>query len=179
MRERIHIFWEILLVVLVAAMVWIAISNLRIAHRIRHFHEQEQQVGIGSDKELVETVATLEADLIARLAYETRVKNNPLDLTRVIQSRKFLARLGIPESLEQMGRMRLSCTVVGTDGSAIIKFMGRSHIVHEGDTFNGYVVESINPQRVVLTKAGSRLILINEGAPKGEIGEKGKPEGNY
>ncbi|MFH1011720.1 MAG: hypothetical protein V1784_10865, partial [bacterium] len=101
MRERIHIFWEILLVVLVAAIVWIGVSNLRLSHRIQRFHEQEQQVGIGSDKELVETVATLEADLTARLAYETRVKKNPLDLTRVIQSRKFLARLGIRESLEQ------------------------------------------------------------------------------
>jgi hypothetical protein len=135
-------------------------------------------VGIGTDEELAQTVATLETELKERSAYDTHVESDPLDLTKVIQSKKFLARLGLRETIEQLGRMRLSCTIVGTDGSAIIKFMGRSHIVRVGDTFNGYLVEAIESERVVLSKGGARLILMNEGAPKDELNETGK-EGNF
>ncbi len=43
------------------------------------------------------------------LAYETNVATDPLDLTRTIQSRAFLASLGLRETLEQRGRMRFLC----------------------------------------------------------------------
>lgn len=178
MRERINVFWEILLVALVAVLLWTGFSDYRISRRVDRYHQQEQGVGIGTDQELGQTVATLEKELKERVVYETHVQSDPLDLTKVIQSKKFLARLGLQETLEQLGRMRLSCTIVGTDGSAIIKFMGQSHIVHVGETFNGYLVESIEPERVVLTKGGAHLILMNEGAPKDELNEVGK-EGNF
>jgi hypothetical protein len=178
MRERINVFWEILLVALVAVALWIGFSDYRISRRINRYHQQELGVGIGTDEELGQTVATLEKDLKERLVYDTRVQSDPLDLTKVIQSKKFLARLGLRETVEQLGRMRLSCTIVGTDGSAVIKFMGQSHIVRVGDIFNGYRVESIEPERVILTKGGSRLILMNEGAPKDELNETGR-EGNF
>jgi len=178
MRERINVLWEILLVVLVAAALWIAFSNYRFSRRIARYHQQEQEVGIGTDEELAQTVATLETELKERSAYDTHVESDPLDLTKVIQSKKFLARLGLRETIEQLGRMRLSCTIIGTDGSAVIKFMGRSHIVHVGDTFNGYLVEAIESERVVLSKRGARLILMNEGAPRDELNETGK-EGNF
>jgi hypothetical protein len=180
MHNRINVLWEVLLVVLVVTAIVIGVSNYRISKRIDRYHLQEQQVGIGGDQELTQTVATLETELNERMAYETRVERDPLDLTKVIQSKKFLARLGLRETLEQQGRMRLSCTVVGTDGSAVIKFMGRSHVVREGDVFNGYLVASITPQQVVLTKGGANLILMNESAPKDESSEiGGGGEGNF
>jgi len=173
MAERIHVFWGILLTLLVAVAVWMVVSNVRYSRRIDHYHQQARQVGIGSDEELSRTVATLETELKERLDYETNVESDPLDLTKVIQSKKFLARLGLRESLEQQGRMRLSCTVVGPSESAVIKFLGRSYVVHTGDIFNGYRVDVIEPERVVLIKGGAQLVLINEKAPAGEIEELG------
>jgi hypothetical protein len=67
--------------------------------------------------------------------------------------------------------MRLSCTVLGTNPSAIIKFMGSSHIVHRGDSFNGFLVDDITAKEVILMKGGSRLVLENESAPDGELSE--------
>ncbi len=173
MTERIHVFWGILLTLLILAALWIAMSNVRYSRRIDHYNQQARQIGIGSDEELSRTVATLETELKERLDYETNVEGDPLDLTKVIQSKKFLARLGLRESLEQQGRMRLSCTVVGPGESAVVKFLGRSYVIHTGDIFNGYRVEAIEPERVVLQKGGAQLVLVNEKAPQGEIEELG------
>lgn len=180
MPERIHIFWNILLVLLIAAALWIGISNYRYSRRIELYHLQEREVGIGSDEELSRTVATLEAELTNRLDYNTNVENDPLDLTKVIRSQKFLNRLGLRETLEQQGRMRLSCTIIGPSESAVIKFLGRSHVIHQGEIFNGYHVESIESKRVVLLKDGARLVLMNEKAPKSELHEVGRGRtGNF
>ena len=94
MTERIHVFWGILLTLLIVTAFWMAISNVRYSRRIDRYHQQARQVGIGSDEELSRTVATLETELTERLQYETNVEGDPLDLTKVIQSKKFLARLG-------------------------------------------------------------------------------------
>ena len=103
-------------------------------------------------------------------------------MTKVIQSKKFLASLGLRETLEQQGRMRLAATVVGDSPSAVIKFQGQSHIVHEGDVINGFTVERITQQQCQLMKGGARLTLVNEAAPEGEFTDKrtsvSAPSGN-
>jgi hypothetical protein len=108
---------------------------------------------------------------VDRLGYQTKVGIDPLDLTRVIQSKQFLTSLGLKETLEQQGRMRLSCTVTGENPSAIVKFMGKSHIIHEGDVFNGFKVDKITSAQAFLSKSGARLVLVNESAPEGELSE--------
>ncbi len=127
MAQRVNVLWGILITLLVVVLVWIGYGNYRMSKQVENL--QQQKVVLGTDAQLKETVSTLEKNLNDRSAYETRVSNDPLDLTKVIQSRKFLASLGVTETLEQQGRMRLSCTVLGDTPSAIIKFMGRSHAV--------------------------------------------------
>lgn len=150
-------------------MIWIGYSDYRISRQVETF--KQKKIVLGTDEQLKETVNTLERDLNERILYETNVESDPLDLTKAIQSKSFLTSLGLRETLEQQGRMRLSCTVLGDDPSAVIKFMGTSHIIHKGDTFNGFQVKEINSQKVILVKGGSELVLINESAPEGEISE--------
>src|SRR5512142_2942859 len=134
MGQRINVLWGILVTLLVLTMVWIGYGDYRLSKRVESF--RQQKIILGTDEQLKETINTLEKSLNDRLAYKTRVESDPFDLTKVIQSRKFLASLGLRETLEQQGRMRLAATVVGDSPSAIIKFMGRSYIVHEGDLIN-------------------------------------------
>ncbi|MDD5088672.1 MAG: hypothetical protein PHI18_07740 [bacterium] len=164
-----NVLWGITLALLIACIIWIGYSNYRMSKQVEDL--RRRRITLGTDQQLQETVNTLEKNLQERLDYVTHVEVDPLDLTRVIQSKSFLASLGLRETLEQQGRMRLSCTVVGDDPSAIIKFMGRSQIVHVGDVFNGFTVQEISSAQMVLNKGGSRLVLVNESAPEGELQE--------
>ncbi|MBK6765910.1 MAG: hypothetical protein IPG71_06145 [bacterium] len=170
MNQRINVLWGILLTLLVATMVWMGWQNYQISERIEVM--RNKQIVLGTDEQLEETVNTLEKDLNDRIAYQTNVSVDPLDLTRTIQTKQFLASLGLRETLEQRGRMRLSCTVVGDNPSAIVKFMGRSHVLRLGDELNGFRVTGISAAELVLMKGGSRLVLVNEAAPEGELSER-------
>lgn len=172
MGQRVNVLWGIIVTLLVVSMIWIGYSNYRISKQVDRL--RQQKIVLGTDEQLQETVNTLEKNLDDRLGYVPQIEIDPLDLTRVIQSRSFLASLGLRETLEQQGRMRLSCTIVGDSPSAIVKFMGRSHILHEGDLFNGFFVDKITIAQVILTKSGSRLVLLNEAAPEGELSEGGR-----
>jgi hypothetical protein len=80
------------------------------------------------------------------------------------------------ETLEQQGRMRLSCTATSSDGiqMGVVKFMGRSYNLHEGDTFNGFTVTKIQPSQMFLSKGGAQLVLAVEKAPEEELSESTK-----
>ena len=170
MNQRINVLWGILLTLLVATMVWMGWQNYQISERIEVM--RNKQIVLGTDEQLEETVNTLEKDLNDRIAYQTNVSVDPLDLTRTIQTKQFLASLGLRETLEQRGRMRLSCTVVGDNPSAIVKFMGRSHVLRLGDELTGFRVTGISAAALVLMKGGSKLVLVNEAAPEGEFSER-------
>lgn len=169
MGQRLNVLWGIVIALLAACVIWIGFANYRMSKQVDKL--REEKIVLGTDAQLEETVNTLEKNLEERLTYQTKVSNNPFDLTKVIRTKTFLESLGLRETLEQQGRMRLSCTVVGESPAAVIKFMGRSHIVQIGDVFNGFKVESISPAQVVFTKAGARLVLMNEAAPEGELTE--------
>lgn len=171
MTQRINVLWGIIISLLVLAVIWVGYSNYSMSKRVESL--KLEKITLGTDEQLKQTVNTLEKSLNDRLAYQTKVGNDPLDLTKVIQSKSFLASLGLKETLEQQGRMRLSATVLGENPSAIIKFMGRSHIVHEGEVFNGFTVQTITAASMTMTKGGAKLVLVNESAPESELSESG------
>ena len=167
MGQRVNVLWGILVTLLVVTMIWIGYGDYRLSKKVESM--KQQKIILGTDEQLKETVNTLEKSLNDRLAYQTQVESDPFDLTKVIQSRKFLASLGLRETLEEQGRMRLAATVTGESASAIIKFMGRSYVVHVGDLINGFQVESITEKQCQLRKNGSLLTLVNEVAPESEF----------
>jgi hypothetical protein len=169
MGQRINVLWGMVIAALVACVLWIGYSNYHMSKQVDKL--RQQKIVLGTDAQLEETVNTLERSLEERLEHQAKVSNDPFDLTKVIRSKTFLQSLGLRETLEQQGRMRLSCTVVGNTPAAIVKFMGRSHIVHPGDVFNGFLVESITPAQVIMSKGGAKLVLMNEIAPEGEFSD--------
>jgi hypothetical protein len=169
MGQRSNVLWGIIIALLAVCMIWIGYSNYRMSKQVDKL--RQQKIVLGTDEQLEETVNTLEKNLADRLTHVAKVTNDPFDLTKVIRTKAFLASLGMRETIEQQGRMRLSCTVVGDLPAAIIKFMGRSHVVYQGDVFNGFLVESITPSQVILSKSGAKLVLATERAPEDELSE--------
>lgn len=130
---------------------------------------RRQERGV-EDPILRETVNKLEADLRTRLSETFVLEEDPLDLTRVIHTRKFLKRIHGGEMPETETRMRLSCTITSDKGpSAIIKYRGRSQVLNVGDKIGDntdfYTVVSIGKNSIELRRGRELMKLVTEKAP--------------
>ena len=125
---------------------------------------------IGMGDSLRAMAEGLERELAGRIAYEAPEGRDPLALRRVV-------RLPVPagkaDELAE-SRMRLSATLVSADNPiAIIKYRGKSHTLHLGDSLDQRVVKSIDKRTVTMDYLGKSLVLVNEPAPKSEAQSEG------
>ncbi len=167
MRGRDKLFFNLLTFLLIVVIALVGYKTREVDQQIKRWESEikrRQERGV-HDPILKETVDKLEAELRARLAETFDLEEDPLDLLRVIHTRKFRDKFG-GESAETETAMRLSCTVTGKEGpSAIIKHRGRSHVLMVGDKISDYRVESIGVNRMVLKRGAERLKLVTEKAP--------------
>jgi hypothetical protein len=124
---------------------------------------------LGMGDELLATVNRLEKEITERIAYDVDVKNDPLKLSRIINTR---GKTGIAkaEITESMNQLRLSCTIISpAKATAIIKHQGKSFVLGVGDEIAGRQVISIDKKKVVLRYNGQEIELFNRPAPLAEI----------
>lgn len=169
MKGRDKLFFNLLSFLLVVVIVIVGVKTRETDKQIKKWQSEikrRAERGV-QDPQLRETVDKLEEDLRVRLAETFDMDSDPLDLTRVIKTKKFLKKLGMSESAESDYRMRLSATVTSSDkgASAIIKYLGRSNMLSVGESIGGYRVAEIGRDRVILVRAGERLVLKTEKAP--------------
>ncbi len=167
MRGRDKLFFNLLAFLLIVVVALVGYKTREADQQIKRWESEikrRQERGV-HDPILRETVDKLEAELRARLVETFDLEEDPLDLLRVIHTRKFRDKFG-KETAETGTAMRLSCTVTGVEGpSAIIKHRGRSHVLMLGDQIGDYRVESIGVNRMVLKRGAERLKLVTEKAP--------------
>jgi hypothetical protein len=167
MKGRDKLFFNLLTFLLLVVLGLVGYKTRDVDQQIKRWESEirrRQERGV-QDPVLRETVDKLEAELRARLAESFDLEEDPLNLLRVIHTRKFRSKIGV-EDTETETTMRLSCTVIGEMGaSAIIKHRGRSNVVMVDDKIGDYRVESIGVNRVVLVRGGERLKLETEKAP--------------
>lgn len=178
MKERERLLWSVLIILLLIIAGYIGYNAYQMGHQVRKYQEALRSESLGSeDPQLRNTVEALESELRDRIDYQFHVDSDPLDLTQVIQTQKFLAKMGYTESLESQNVMRLSCTVLGEEPAAIIKFRGNSKVLRIGDEINGYQVVSIERKKAILKKQSETLQLIAQKAPDTIEREKTMNEG--
>lgn len=171
MRGRDKLFFNLLTFLLVVIIFLIGFKTRDADRQIKRWEaeiERRQEREGVQDPILKETVDKLEAALQARLAETFELEEDPLDLTRVVHTRKFTQGWYGGEMPETETRMRLSCTVTseGDDNPlAIIKYRGRSSVLSIGDKIGYYRVETIGVNRVVLRRGAERMKLETEKAP--------------
>jgi hypothetical protein len=166
MRRRESFIWGFLIAVSVILIFYIGIQTYTTSKEVRKFQQQEAEAVLGTDKQLLETVTSLENELKERLAYIFETEKDPLKLTAVIKSPKLLAAMGYDETEEGEESMRLSLTVLGAKPYASIEYMGSYHDVRVGDFLGGYKIVHIGNKEVVIAKAGTRLVLKNRLKPE-------------
>ena len=111
---------------------------------------------VGADKELEIMVKKMEKNLSDRQSMKFLIKDNPVDLTKVVSVD------GIASSKGQKG---IECT--GTyefDGMILAdcNYKGQRYELTKGDSIGGGVVVSINKEFVSITK-GDELLKFNVG----------------
>jgi len=168
MKGRDKLFFNLLTFLLLVVLVLVGIKTREADKQIKRWQsdiKKRQERGV-QDPQLRETVDKLEGELRARIQETFDTEEDPLDLTRVIKTRKFLTSMGLLEMAETETRMRLSATVTSEKGpSAIIKYMGRSNVLDVGSVIGDYRVVSIGKNSCVLRRGGEELRLVTEKAP--------------
>ncbi len=168
MKGRDKLFFNLLTFLLVVVIGLVGYRTKDVDKQIKKWQadiKRRQERGV-EDPVLKEAVDRLENDLRARLAEEFVLEPDPLDLSNVIKTRKFLESIGKSGMAESDTRMRLACTVTGPNGpAAIITYKGENRVLVEGDAIAGYRVESIGVNRIVLVRSGERISLNTEKAP--------------
>jgi hypothetical protein len=159
-------------VVLVLELAWGTYKAITISRA--DYTEAKTVETLDSDAALANVIDSLEANWERRRAYRFRVDQDPLYMGRAILGFTYNSQ-GYKE-VDEGGVPRLSATVdvVNDKPMAIIKYMGKSHVLKEGDTFgDGYRVENIQRQQVTLRRNGKTITLQNQpvGGPVEEVGQ--------
>ncbi len=160
------------LVLMLAWGTYKAVTNSQI-----DFSSVETVETLDSDAALAAKIDSLESNWQRRRNYRFKVEQDPLYLGRTVVGFTYGTQ-GFAE-YDEGGDPRLSATVevVNDNPMAIIKYMGKSHVLRTGDTFgNGYTVEKIDRQEVVIRKNGKSTTLHTEpiGGPYTGQDEQGR-----
>lgn len=148
-------------VVLILELGWGTYQAVTIART--DFSKVETVETLDTDAALAATIDSLEAHWSRRLGYHFNIDQDPLYLGRVIMGFTY-GNQGYKE-YDEGGAPRLSATVAVNNDTpvAIIKYLGKSYVLREGQEFgDGYVVKAIDKQEVVLNKNGKSITLHNQ-----------------
>lgn len=167
MKGRDKLFFNLLTFLILVVVILVGVKTNEADKQIKRWQSdiaKRQERGY-HDPQLKETVDKLESDLRSRLSETFNLEGDPLDLTRVIRTKKFLSKRGI-ETAETENKIRLAATVVGgKDSFAIVKYRGRSQMVSAGEKLGDYRVSYIVKNKVALVRGDETLILTTEKAP--------------
>ncbi len=178
MKERERLLWSVLIILLLIIAGYMGYNVYQMGVKVREYQEAIERQAMGSeDPQLRATIEKLEAELRDRMEYTFEIEDDPLELSQVIQGKRFLAKLGFTESLESQREMRLSCTVIGAEPAAVIKHEGRSKVLRIGDDIGDYKVIDIGPKCVTLRSPGETLELYTEKSQETIEYEKSLMEG--
>ncbi len=132
---------DVLLLLILGLFIYMSVRSYQVYKQV---NSQEISQGVdftGLDEELSGAVTSMEASISQRQKFRFAMKKNPMDATKIIVF-DFSDLFRYRELMERQNIMRLSCTVVDENPSAIIKYMGKSHILHIGEEIaNKKVVE--------------------------------------
>ena len=167
MKSRDKLFFNLLSFLFLVIIGLVIYQTREVDKQIKRWEAEirrRQERGV-EDPVLRETVDKMESELRSRLAETFELKEDPLNLTRVIHTRRFLKKM-FGELPEVETRMRLAATVMCENGpAAVIKWQGRSQVVLPGGAIGDYRVESIGVNRAILVRPGERMTLVTEKAP--------------
>ncbi len=150
MNKRNQTIWTLLLIL---SLIFIALNGFRlypIYKKYKRIERRAQNVQIGTDKELENTIEYLEDRLEKRNLYEFALENKPLNLQNVLYLYDSQGR-----RIRFKDSKKLRVTAVFTGGNkphALIYYRDMNHTVAIGDSIADGEVVWIDEEEVVVSK---------------------------
>ncbi|NQV38448.1 MAG: hypothetical protein HQ509_10650 [Candidatus Marinimicrobia bacterium] len=155
MNKRNQTIWTLLVVL---ALLFIILNGFKlypIQKKFRRIESRAQNVQIGTDKELENTIEYLEARLEDRNKYIFDLKNEPLNLQNVLYLYDAQGR-----RLKYKDTKKLRITAVFTGGTkphALINYRDMNYTVAMGDSIADGEIVWIDEEEVVLSKDNKEI----------------------
>ena len=157
MNLREKFFWNAVISISIIILLWNIWKLFNQHQSASTFLKKYKNEEVGTDKELEAMVKNLEVNLQKRQDLKFRIKDNPVDLTKVI------AVDGIASNKGQKG---IDCSTAWSnpDGSytALCKYKARRYQVSIGDSIGGGFVKVITNTSVTISK-DEQLITFDFG----------------
>ena len=157
MNLREKFFWNAVISISIIILLWNIWKLFNQHQSASTFLKKYKNEEVGTDKELEAMVKNLEVNLQKRQDMKFRIKDNPVDLTKVI------AVDGIASNKGQKG---IDCSTAWSnlDGSytALCKYKTRRYQVSIGDSIGGGFVKVITNTSVTISK-DEQLITFDFG----------------
>ena len=158
MNLREKFFWNAVVVLSAIVILWngwgLYNQHQESSNLLNKYNSDTKEVG--ADKELEIMVKKMEQNLSDRQSMKFLIKDNPVDLTKVVSVD------GIASSRGQKG---IECTGTYEFNGMILadcNYKGQRYELTKGDSIGGGVVVSINKEFVSITK-GDELLKFNVG----------------
>ena len=158
MNLREKFFWNAVVVLSAIVILWngwgLYNQHQKSSNLLNKYNSDTKEVG--ADKELEIMVKKMEQNLSERQSMKFLIKDNPVDLTKVVSVD------GIASSRGQKG---IECTGTYEFNGMILadcNYKGQRYELTKGDSIGGGVVVSINKEFVSITK-GDELLKFNVG----------------
>ncbi|OQY27906.1 MAG: hypothetical protein B6244_09145 [Candidatus Cloacimonetes bacterium 4572_55] len=152
---------DILFLFTAGLLIYMSIRTYQVYKETSSPSIQKGVVSTGLDNELMDAVESMDQALSDRKGYTYSQSKDPMDATKIIIFD--LSDLYDMAELQARNKiMRLSCTIVDENPSAVIKYRGKSHVLHIGEKIGNKTVMEIT-QKMVRFDNGE--ILYNKKAP--------------
>jgi len=157
MNLREKFFWNAVLTFSIIILLWNAWNLFNQHKKSSSLLNKYKNEDIGTDEELEIMVKDLEKNLKKRQELKFAIKENPVDLTKVVSID------GITSTKGQKG---IDCTGVMSDNKGIwiadCLYKGQRYEVTKGDSIGGGIVKSISRTNISIAK-GEELLKFNVG----------------
>ena len=172
--------WNILLFLFVVGIFYYGWQTWEFKDQVEQLRIKSESAVVGTDSLLLTTVTKLERNLKEQSNFEfTLKKNDPLDLTRVVENLKLFDNPQFFADKRERSP-RLAATVLGDspdNNRAIIRLRGKDWVVGPNEWFGDkqYKVLQIRQAEIIVSpRWGGNVVLPLEKAPENRVHAKRK-----
>jgi len=155
MNLRQKFIWNVILTISVIILIWNSYVQFNKHTEVKKAYQKFTNEEVGTDRELQNMIVELEQNLNSRQNMKFKIKENPLELTKII--------LLDGSSLSLTGQKGIDCNMLykspNGDIEALCWYKTKKYLVAVGDSIGGGRVTDITDSKVFIYKDEKELMF--------------------